>query len=126
MSIPLGDGGNLSPSGEARWVSPGRVRHDRLGAPTKCDRKVHGVWVPKHRKAVLTGEVALRGRDLLRRIAAEYEREMVSGQVARDQGHLFLAYRPHPDVSPIVPWRKGIRSHVWLQGFAHGRRKFWD
>ena len=75
---------------------------------------------------MLTGEVALRGRDLLRQIAAEHEREMVSGKVARDQVHLLLAYRPHPDLSPIVPWRKGIRWRVWLQEFAHFRRKFWD
>jgi hypothetical protein len=35
------------PSGEARLVSRGRVRPDRLGAPTKSDRKVPLVWVPK-------------------------------------------------------------------------------
>jgi putative transposase len=74
---------------------------------------------------VLTGEVALRGR-ALRPMAAEHEREMVSGKVARDPGHLFLADRPHPDLSPIVPWRKGIRSRVLLQEFAHLRRNFWD
>jgi putative transposase len=78
----------------------------RLGASTQSDRKVHGVWVPKDRKAVLTGEVALRGRDLWWPMAAEHEREMVSGKVARDPIHLFLADRPHPDLSPIVPWRK--------------------
>src|SRR4051812_35814118 len=78
-------------------VSRGRVRHSRVGAPTKSDRKVHLVWVPKYRKAGLTGEVALRGRDLLRQMAAEQEREMVSGKVARDQVHLFLSYRPNQD-----------------------------
>jgi REP element-mobilizing transposase RayT len=35
-----------------------------LGAHTKTDPKVHLVWIPKCRKAVLTGEVALRVRDL--------------------------------------------------------------
>jgi hypothetical protein len=42
------------------------------------------VWIPKYRKAVLTGEVAVRVRDLLRPIAAEHELEIVSGKVARD------------------------------------------
>jgi len=42
-----------------------------MGAHTKSDLKVHLVWIPKYRKAVLTGEVALRVRDLLRQIAAE-------------------------------------------------------
>jgi REP-associated tyrosine transposase len=71
------------------------------------------VWVPKYRKAVLTGEVALRGRDLWRPIAAEHEREIVSGQVARDPVHLFLSYRPNQDVSQIVPWRKSKTVSKW-------------
>jgi putative transposase len=60
------------------------------------------VWVPKYRKAVLTGEVALRGRALLRQIAAEHEREIVSGKVAGDPVHRFLSYRPNQDVSHMV------------------------
>ena len=64
------------------------------------------MWVPKYRKAVLTGEVALRVRDLWRPIAAEHELEIVSGKVARDHVHLFLSYRPNQDVSQIVPWLK--------------------
>jgi putative transposase len=83
------------------------------------------VWVPKYRKAVLTGAVVLRGRDLWRQIAAEHEREMVSGQVARDPVPLFLACRPPQQLSPIVPWRKAISSRVLLQEFAHWRKKFW-
>src|SRR3982750_4528579 len=94
FSVPIGDGGNPSPSGEARLVSRGRVRHYRLGAHTKSDLIVHLVWVPKYRKAVLIGEVALRVRDLLRQMAAEHELEMVSGKVARDHVPLFLSYRP--------------------------------
>jgi putative transposase len=42
--------------------------------------KVHLVWIPKYRKAVLTGEVALRVRNLLRQIAVEHELEIVSGK----------------------------------------------
>jgi putative transposase len=66
-----------------------------LGAHTKTDLKVHLVWIPKYRKAVLTGEVAHRVRDLLRQIAAEHELEIMSGKVARDQNHLSLSYRPY-------------------------------
>jgi putative transposase len=106
-------------------VSRGRGRHDRLGAPTKSDLKVHLVWVPKYRKAVLTGEVALRGRALLRQIAMEHEREMVSGKVARDHVHRFLWYPPNQDVSQIGQWLKGISSRLLRQEFPHLRKKFW-
>lgn len=96
-----------------------------MGAHTKTDLKVHVVWIPKYRKGVLTGEVALRVRDLIRQIAMEHELEIVSGKVARDHVHVFLTYRPNQDVSQIVQWLKGISSRVLLQEFAHLRRQFW-
>ena len=83
------------------------------------------VWVPKYRKAVLGGEVAVRVRDLLRQIAAEHELEIVSGKVARDHGHVFLSYWPNQDIRQIVQWLKGISSRVLLQEFPHLRTKFW-
>jgi putative transposase len=56
--------------------------------------KVHLIWVPKYRKAVLTGQVALRVRDLIRQVAKEHEITILSGKVARDHIHLLVAYRP--------------------------------
>jgi REP-associated tyrosine transposase len=96
-----------------------------LGAHTKSDLKVHLVWIPKYRKAVLTGEVAIRVRDLLRQIAAEHELEIMSGKVARDHVHLFVSYRPNQQVSQIMQWLKGISSRVLLQEFPHLRKQFW-
>lgn len=49
------------------------MRRYRHGAHTTTDLKVHLVWIPKYRKAVLTGEVAVRVRDLVRQIAMEHE-----------------------------------------------------
>ncbi|MGQ0643444.1 MAG: transposase, partial [Gemmatimonadaceae bacterium] len=40
------------------------MRHYRLGAHTKTDLKVHVIWIPKYRKPILTGDVAVRVRDL--------------------------------------------------------------
>jgi len=86
---------------------------------------VHLVWIPQYRKTVLTGEVALRVRDLLRQIAAEHELEIVSGEVARDHIYLFVSSRPDQRVSQIMQWLKGISSRVLLQEFPHLRKKFW-
>ena len=86
---------------------------------------MHLVWIPKYRKPVLTGEVAIRVRDLMRQIAAEHELEIVSGKVARDHVHVFVSYRPHQQVSQIMQWLKGISSRVLLQEFPHLRKKFW-
>jgi putative transposase len=101
------------------------VRKYRLGAHTKSDLKVHLVWLPKYRKPVLTGEVAVRVRDLIRQVAAEHELEIISGKVARDHVHVFVGYRPNQDVSQIMQWLKGISSRVLLQEFPHLRKRFW-
>ncbi len=95
------------------------MRRYRVGPHTRYDCKVHLVWVPKYRKAVLVGPVALRVRDLLRQIA------ILSGKGARDHVHLFLSYRPHQDISTIVQWLKGTTSRLLLQEFPHLRKQFW-
>ena len=103
----------------------GRVRRYRHGAHTKTDLKVHLVWIPKYRKRVLTGEVAVRVRDLIRQIALEHELVVLSGKVARDHVHVFVSYRPNQDISTIVQWLKGISSRGLLQEFPHLRKAFW-
>jgi putative transposase len=101
------------------------MKRYQLGAHTKHDLKVHLVWIPKYRKAVLTGQVALRVRDLIRQIAMEHEITILSGKVAKDHVHVLVAYRPHVDVSMIVQWLKGISSRILLQEFAHLKKAFW-
>ena len=101
------------------------MRKYRTGAHTKFDLKTHLVWIPKYRKKLLVGEVAIRVRDLIRQIAMEHELLIISGKVARDHVHLFVSYRPQQDVSTIVQWLKGISSRVLLQEFPHLRRQCW-
>ena len=71
------------------------MRRYRHGAHTKTDLKVHLVWIPKYRKPVLTGDIAIRVRDLIRQIAMEHELEIISGKVASDHIHVFLSYRAY-------------------------------
>jgi putative transposase len=101
------------------------VRHNRLGAHTKSDLKVHVVFIPKYRKPVLTGDVALRVREIIRQIASEHELEILSGKIARDHVHVFLSYRPTQKVSQLMQWLKGISSRVLLQEFPRLRQQLW-
>lgn len=101
------------------------MRHYRLGAHTKTDLKAHLVWVPKYRRPVLTGDVAIRVRDLIRQIASEHELEVISGKVARDHVHVLVSYRANQSVSQIMQWLKGISSRVLFQEFPALRKKFW-
>ena len=101
------------------------MRHYRHGAHTKYDLKVHLIWIPKYRKKVLVGPVAIRVRDLLRQIAMEHEVYIESGKVTKDHVHVFISYRPNQNISRIVQWMKGISSRVLLQEFAHLKKQFW-
>jgi putative transposase len=78
------------------------MRLYKLGAHTKTDLKVHVIWIPKYRKKVLTGPVAIRTRDILRQIAIEREIEIISGKVASDHVHVFVSYRPTQNISKIM------------------------
>ena len=101
------------------------MRRYKLGAHTKTDLKVHLIWIPKYRKKVLTGQVAMRVRDVLRQIAMEHELDVISGKISKDHIHMFIGYRPTQDVSKIVQWLKGISSRILLSEFAHLRKQFW-
>ena len=74
---------------------------------------------------MLTGQVAIRVRDVIRQIAQEHEIRIVSGKVSSDHIHILISYRPHQDVSMIVQWLKGISSRILLQEFAHLKKMFW-
>ena len=97
----------------------------RRGSHTLHDLKVHLVWIPKYRKKVLTGEVALRTRTLLRQIAMENECMIHSGKVAKDHVHIFLGYPPQLSISELVQYLKGGSSRILLQEFAHLRKAYW-
>src|SRR3954466_4724200 len=101
------------------------MRRYRVGARSRYDLKAHLVWVPKYRKRVLTGAVAVRARDLSRQIAAENDLHIISGKVAADHVHLFVSYRAHQNISQIVQWLKGTSSRLLLREFPHLKRQFW-
>jgi putative transposase len=101
------------------------MRRYKLGAHTKTDLKVHLIWIPKYRKRVLVGPVAIRARDILRQVAMEHELEVITGKVSADHVHMFIGYRPTQSISKMVQWLKGTSSRVLLQEFAHLRKQFW-
>ena len=100
------------------------MRLYKLGAHTKTDLEVHLVWIPKYRKWVLTGQVAIRTRNVLRQIATEYETEIITGKVSSDHIHMFISYRPTQNVSKIMQWFKGISSRILLSEFFHLKKQF--
>ena len=101
------------------------MKRYRIGAHTKHDLKVHVVWIPKYRKKILIGAVAIRVRDLIRQIAMEHDIQILSGKVSRDHINVLISYHPHQAMSKIVQWLKGTSSRVLLQEFPHLRKQLW-
>jgi putative transposase len=101
------------------------MRLYKLGSHTKTDLKVHLIWIPKYRKRVIIGQVAIRTRDILRQIALEHEITIITGKVSSDHIHMFIAYPPTHNISKIMQWLKGISSRILLSEYAHLKKQFW-
>jgi putative transposase len=97
----------------------------RHGAHSVFEIHLHFVWVTKYRKPILTGEVSLRVRELIRQSCREEEVEILKGHVAKDHVHLFVSIPPQVTISRLVQRLKGKSSHHLLAEFAHLRKTFW-
>jgi putative transposase len=97
----------------------------RHGAHSVFAIHLHCVWVTKYRKPVLTGEVGLRVRELIRQSCREEEVEILKGHVAKDHVHLFVSIPPQVTISRLIQRLKGKSSHHLLAEFAHLRKTFW-
>jgi len=97
----------------------------RTGAHSRFDLKYHFVWIPKYRKAVLSGEVGLRLRSLVREICRTLEIEIVEGAVSSDHVHVLLSCPPNLSPSKIMQAIKGKTSRKLLQEFKHLQKQYW-
>ena len=97
----------------------------RHGAHTVYEIHLHIVWVTKYRRAVLSGEVGLRVRDLIREICGQADVMIIKGHVGKDHVHLFVSIPPQVTISRLVQRLKGKTSYKLMQEFPHLRKKFW-
>ena len=66
----------------------------RKGSHCVHNLQVHLVWITKYRYKVLTGDVQLRCRDILRQVGNSLDIEILKGVVSRDHIHLHISYPP--------------------------------
>ena len=103
----------------------GAMDEYRHGPHTVFSIHLHLVWITKYRKPVLSGEVGLRVRDLIREICGQQEVQIIKGHVSKDHVHLFLSVPPQATISRLVQRLKGKTAYKMLQEFAHLRKQFW-
>ena len=97
----------------------------RSGAHTRYDIKYHFVWVPKYRKPVLYGAVALRLRELVREICKSNDVEILEGHISKDHVHLFVSAPPNLSASKLMQYIKGKTSRKMMMEFRHLGKQFW-
>ena len=98
----------------------------RRGAHTIFEIHLHLVWITKYRRPALTGDVAVRLRDLVRDICGQHEVKIMKGHVAKHHVHLFLSIPPQVTISRLLQWLKGKTAHPLLAEFPHLKSSFGD
>ncbi len=101
------------------------MKYYRTTAHSKYDLKVHVVFIPKYRKRVLTGQIGIKARDLIRQICTEIDVQIISGKVAPDHVHLFVSFPPHLSISNMMQKIKGKSSYKIFGAFPDIRKAFW-
>jgi len=112
-----------TPSGGLRY-DVGMTKY-RKGSHCVYSLHYHLVFIPKYRKPVLRGDVAVRVRDLIRRICRDHDVEIMKGHVRPDHVHLLLSAPPTMAPSRLVQAIKGKTSHQLLSDFRALRKAFW-
>ena len=101
------------------------MQNYRKGSHTVYDLKYHLVWITKYRKPVMSGDIAVRVRDLIREISRSMDVEIVKGHVARDHVHLFVSIPPRISISNYVKAVKGKSSRKLLSEYRRLSKMFW-
>jgi len=87
--------------------------------------QVHLVWITKYRYPVLTGDIQLRCRELIKQTCNALDVQILKGVVSKDHIHLHLSYPPKLSISDIVKRLKGRSSRLLMQEFPELHRRYW-
>ena len=101
------------------------MRSYRKSTHTVHDLKVHLVWVTKYRYKVLTKQVGVRIRDIIRQTCEVNDIEIIQGRVSKNHIHLYVSYPPKLSVSEIVRRLKGRSSKKIQEEFPQLGKRYW-
>lgn len=97
----------------------------RYGSHRAYDIKYHFVWVTKYRYQILTGDVALRVRELVRQTCEAFEIHILKGVVSKDHVHILVSAPPTMAPSEIMRRIKGRASSKLFEEFPLLKKRYW-
>jgi len=71
-----------------------KIMDYRHGEHAKYKIQYHFVWITKYRYQLLTGDIALRVRELVRQTCEAFEIQILRGVVSKDHIHLLVSAPP--------------------------------
>lgn len=92
-------------------------RQVTAGAGGVYDLGFHLVWCPKYRRAVLTGDIAVRCEELLREKASARGWEFIALEVMPDHIHAFITTTPKDSPAFVANQLKGYTSRHLREEF---------
>ena len=97
----------------------------RYGSHTVYNIAYHFVWVTKYRDKVLTGDVALRVRELVRQTCEIFEIKILKGVVSKDHVHILVSAPPHMAPSEYHLKNPWLKAHAVAGCHEGGKRAYW-
>ncbi len=101
------------------------MEDQRRGSHTVFDLRYHLVWCTKYRFKVLTGDIAIRVRDLAREICGSLEVKILAGKVGKEHVHMYVSIPPYLSVSKVVQHIKGKTSRKIQMEYMALRKRYW-
>ena len=113
------------------WRSGGIFWHNLAmakywtGAHTKHRLQVHLVWIPKYRKRVVRGKIAIRLRLLLHEACEMNQWQIREMSIQADHIHMIVQVKPSDSISGVVHIVKGGTSRVIRKEFPELEEFLW-
>jgi len=95
------------------------------GSHTIYDIKYHIIWVTKYRYKILTKEISVRLRDLIRQGCEARNIVILQGSVGKEHIHMLISCPPSIAPSKIVQYLKGRSSRLLQEEFPELKKKYW-
>jgi putative transposase len=116
------------PAKLAKWR---QIRHNlamaryATGAHTKYRLQYHLVWIPKYRKRLLRGKIAIRLRKLLYEACRMNKWWISEMAIQEDHLHIVVQVPPQYSVAEVVQAFKGGTSRVLRKEFSELEEFLW-
>jgi putative transposase len=88
-------------------------------------RRIHHLDLRVMLAKVLTGNVALRVREMVRQTCELFEIKILQGVVSKDHVHILVSAPPHMALSEIMRRIKGRTSSKLFEEFPMLKKRYW-